>query len=78
MLANTAERIVKKAIWCVENNDFYEVLTCVDNAEERNSLSRISDETQLSMNVRNSMLKHARMSSEKAVNNKENILISEE
>ena len=75
VLANTAERIVKRAIWRVGNDDFYEVLACVGDAEGRGLLSRIPDGTQLSMDVRNSMLKHARMSPEKAVNNKENISI---
>ena len=51
ILINTAERIVKRAIWRAENDDFYKVLTYVDNVKERNSLFRISDETQFSINV---------------------------
>ena len=78
MLTNWTEKIVKKALWRAESDDIYEILTSVNYAEKRNLLSCISDETHFSMNVRNLILKHARMSLEKIVNNKENIFIFKE
>jgi len=77
VLANTALRIVQRAINQAGNKDFNDVLACVADAEGRGSEARIPDDSKLSSDVRNAMLKHSHTSSVKAVLNKKNIVIPE-
>ena len=72
--ARTVESIVARIIAKVENQNFNEVLACVDDLERSDVYSRISDGSELSLTVRNSMLKRSHISSEKSFE-KENISI---
>ena len=57
----------------VENNNFYKILVYVEAIDDRESLSRVSNNTQLSSNIRNAILKHLHTSSFQIVVDKENI-----
>lgn len=72
----TTTKIMRETQKRVGNNDFQDVLACVENAKDREPLSRVSNDTQLFANIRNVMLKHSHAQSIKTIIDKENIDIS--
>lgn len=72
----TATKIMREPEKRAGNSDFHEVLACVGAIEGRGPLPRVPDDTQLSANIRNAMLKHPHTKPFQAVVDKENIEIS--
>lgn len=73
---NIVARIMLRTIARVENENFNDVLTCVDNIDRLGRSERVSNNTQLSSNIRNAILKHSHLKSHVAVLDQENIDIS--
>lgn len=74
--ANIAAYIMRRAIDRAGNEDFNDILVCLDNANRPKAPIRIEDQSDLSRQVRQAILKHPRVPRDKAVR-QENLDISE-
>lgn len=65
--AHTAAGIMRRAIDRAGNEDFHDVLTCLCDANRPGAPARIEDQSDLSKEVRQAILKHPRLPRLKAV-----------
>lgn len=72
VLANTAEKIIRRAVDRAGSNDFHDILACLGDADRSGPSPRIPDQSDLSKQIRQTILKHPELSRTEAVD-QENI-----
>ena len=79
---NIAKKIIKRALLRIKINNFFKILICVNNIENKNILFYINDDNQLFKKIRNIIFKYFYkyfyISFEKIVNNKKILHIFDE